>query len=100
MSRDWPDKREQEIVLQVEAEGCVKTPKKALEEPSEVGVLEVREREVRDEAGRRGGGRAAQPGARGGSPQGCLALAWGHGWLSLGQQGPDFVHTSSYYHSS
>ena len=38
MSRDWPDKREQETVFQVEAEGCVKTPKKELEEPSEVGV--------------------------------------------------------------
>lgn len=62
-------------MFQVEAEGCVKTPQKALEEPSEVGVLEVRAREVRDEAGRRGRRRAAQPGAGGGSPQGCLALA-------------------------
>ena len=60
----------------------------------------VRAREVRDEAGRRGGGRAAQPGAGGGSPQRCLALAWGPGWLSLGRQGSDFLHFSSNYHSS
>lgn len=51
MSRNWPDKKEQEMVFKVEATGSVKTLNKESEKPSKVGALGVRAREVQNEAG-------------------------------------------------
>lgn len=48
MSRNWPDKKELEIVFKVEA--TVKTLKKESEKPSKVRALGVRTREAQNEA--------------------------------------------------
>lgn len=50
MSRNWPDKKELEIVFKVEATGSVKTLKKESEKPSKARALGVRTREAQNEA--------------------------------------------------